>query len=91
MTSIKSAHVVGKPIRVGPGPFGIVAGLGYIWVADFGGNTVVRLNPQTGRIVGKPIKVGSAPAGLAIGAGAVWTANEAQGSVSRIKPPPRNT
>lgn len=56
-----------------------------MWVTNYNGNTVSRIDPRTNRVVAR-IAVGSEPGGLAAGAGAVWVANDLDASVMRIDP-----
>lgn len=67
-------------------PGDIAAGLGAVWVTSRGDDTVVRLDPRSGRAAGRPVRVGDAPSDVAIGFGAVWVANTQAGTVSRINP-----
>jgi DNA-binding beta-propeller fold protein YncE len=54
-------------------------------LADSTRDTVVRIDPATGRLTHR-IKVGHTPTAIAVGADAVWVANRADGTVSRIDP-----
>jgi DNA-binding beta-propeller fold protein YncE len=58
-------------IRVGDGPRGISAGVGWVWVANELDGTVSRIDPQR-MIVDKTIRVGPRPLDVAVGLGAVW-------------------
>jgi serine/threonine protein kinase len=62
----------------------IATGLGAVWVADDGGEAVLRVDPREERI-SRTYDVRGGPLGVAVGPDAVWTANEA-GTVARIDP-----
>ncbi|MFN2627090.1 MAG: BTAD domain-containing putative transcriptional regulator [Gaiellaceae bacterium] len=64
-------------------PSALASGLGAVWVADTGGNSVARVDLST-HDVRQTIRVGSGPGGLTVGGGAVWVANGLDGTVSRI-------
>jgi len=55
-----------------------------VWVANFGSDTVSRINKTTGGVIGSPIGVGSYPYGIAVDQDSVWVANYNDGAVSRI-------
>ena len=40
-----SGRVVGRPIPVGTEPLGVAVGAGAVWVANFGDDTVTRIDP----------------------------------------------
>ena len=50
------------------------------------GDSVVRIDPESGEVVGKPIRVGDRPLAVAVGEGSVWVFNSLAGTVSRIDP-----
>ena len=75
--------LAGQPTFAGMSPAGVTFGAGSVWIADGGGNNVLRLNPRTIGIV-KPIGVGRGPRGIAFGANAVWVAAEGDDIVTRI-------
>ena len=63
----------------------IAAGEGAVWVAGLDDETVVRIDPRSGRVVKTiPFKDGI-EGDLAVGDGAVWVVNE-QGQLIRIDP-----
>jgi streptogramin lyase len=75
------------------GPFGggawhdLAFAAGSIWVTDFDGGVVRRLDPATGRTQAVVrLAAGSAPAGVAGAAGFVWIATEHDGTLVRIDP-----
>jgi YVTN family beta-propeller protein len=69
----------------GSGALAVADGLGAVWVASSGGNTVLRVAPSTST-VRDSIDVGSSPAGVATGAGSVWVTNSGNGTVTRLNP-----
>jgi streptogramin lyase len=76
------------------GPLGVAAGAGAIWAVTFGGQRLVRIDPETRRVV-DGIPVGAGPLAVAVGAGAVWVTNRdarwSRGSTRRQAPsPPRS-
>src|SRR6202011_3761264 len=86
--SVAAISPTGKAItavvRVGFSPSGVVAGAGAVWVSDYSGGTVERIDTVTHAV--QVIQAGSTPSGLAVGAGAVWVTNNLGGTVSRIDP-----
>ena len=51
-----------QTVRVGGRPFSLVQADGSIWVADFVGGQVKRVNPRTNRVVAR-IRIGGQPSG----------------------------
>jgi YVTN family beta-propeller protein len=88
-TGAPSAPVTARPhvtsIAVGPQPDALTYLDGSIWVADYGGTQVVRIDPRTGRVLAR-ITVGSAPIWIDGDRSAVWVANYDAATVSRIDP-----
>jgi YVTN family beta-propeller protein len=66
----------------------VAVGLGYVWVANGGDDSVTRIDPITFEASGTPVTVGSGPSDIAIGFGSVWTTDYDGGTVSRINPAP---
>lgn len=64
-------------------PDAVASGAGAVWVSQFQGHAVARIDPAARRVE-QTIPVGSGPSALAVGAGAVWVANTLDGTVSRI-------
>lgn len=66
-------QIAGPAITVGKDPRAVAVGEGSVWVANAGDNTVVRLDPATGRGQAT-IAVGRQPRGVALGGGVpgVW-------------------
>ena len=53
----------------------IAAGEGFVWVADPGGSTLVKIDPETREVVARfGVETGATPFGLGAGLGAVWLA-----------------
>jgi peptide/nickel transport system substrate-binding protein len=72
-----------RQIPVGTDPVGLAIGHGSIWATNAGGDTVSRIDGETGAVV-QTISVGGGPTGIAFGEGSVWVANSLDGTVSRI-------
>jgi serine/threonine protein kinase len=84
-----ASEIVTSPaIRVGDEPVEMAVGEGavWVWVANFGDDTVSRIDPASNEVVGSPIRVGDDPYAVAVGEGAVWVANRGDNTVSRIDP-----
>jgi len=77
-TSLK----VETTVDVGNNPAAIVAGAGFVWVANEADGTVTRIDPTT--LVTTTIPVGHAPAAISVGADALWVANSGDDAVVRI-------
>ena len=75
-------RLVGKPIDVGDGPIGVVAGTGVLWVANRDSGDVTRVAPDGG--LRTDVDVGEGPFGVARSQDAVWIANSDSASVTRI-------
>ena len=77
-----------RPITVGKEPAAIALGSDSLWVANFGDDTVTRVEiPGPGQPATLThIPVGDGPVDVAVGEGAVWVANSLGRSVSRIDP-----
>jgi peptide/nickel transport system substrate-binding protein len=74
-----------RTIRVPRGADAVAYGDGFVWVVSNTGDSVTRIEPQTGTLL-PPISVGNGPGAIAVGADAAWVANSLDGSVSRIDP-----
>jgi streptogramin lyase len=58
--------------RLRPGTvFGLATGEGAVWLTDYDGGTLLRIDPGTGVIV-STIRIGGHPRGVAVGAGRIW-------------------
>ncbi len=62
-----------KP-KIGKGVDDGVLGFGSLWLSLARENTLVRLDPETGRPRGKPIALPSSPSNVAVSKDAVWAA-----------------
>jgi YVTN family beta-propeller protein len=71
-----------------PGPDGLAASDGTVWVADKRGARVIPVDEETST-AGEPIRVGPNPDSVAVGFGSVWVTNTDSGDVSRIDPDTR--
>ena len=73
-------------IPIGSAPVG-VAGLGSVWVASAGEQTVERVDPRTRAVTGR-VGIGRLPSAIGVGEGAVWVGSGigSAGSVSRVEP-----
>jgi DNA-binding SARP family transcriptional activator/streptogramin lyase len=72
-------------ISVAPGPLGIAAGAGAVWVVSFWTHELTRIDPETLTVVGR-LTVGGQPLGVAVGAGSVWVTSRSDRNVERIDP-----
>jgi len=72
-------------IAVRSGSTTVAGGVGSVWVAESGVDSVARVDPHTNRVVAR-VKVGGAPKFLAVGFGSVWVQNRVDGSISRVDP-----
>src|SRR5207249_1598217 len=61
------------------------AGFGSVWVPDFQGDTVARIEPETSRVVAN-VKVGHRPLEVAFDRRFAWVSNFDDATVSRIDP-----
>ena len=77
-----------RTITVGQEPAAIAVGTDSLWVANFGDDTVTRVQiPGPGQTPTLThIPVGDGPVDVAVGEGAVWVANSLDRTVSRIDP-----
>ena len=78
-----SRRLTGSPAAV-VDPAGIAMGSGAVWVTSRSTDSVIRIDPTSGRAVRAPIRVGSQPTDIAVAAGTVWVANSADGTVTSI-------
>jgi YVTN family beta-propeller protein len=71
----------------GSTPLGIAVSEDAVWVANYTGNNVTRLDPRSLQFAtAAPIAVGKGPSAIAVGGGAVWVADSFSDAVSRIDP-----
>ena len=76
---------VAAVIKTGANPCAAVEGFGSVWVANYGSDTISRVDPATNQVIGE-VAVGDQPCGLAVGAGSVWVDGFGSGKVERIDP-----
>jgi streptogramin lyase len=69
-------------IPTGEDPRSVAVGEGSVWIANFGSDTVTRVDPVTNRTI--DIRVGREPVDLAVGEGAVWVVTVLDRSISRV-------
>lgn len=74
-----------RTVRAPEGAAALRTGFGSLWVSDYSGAQVHRLDVRTGRAQAT-VPVGNGPRFLAVGPDAVWVMNQDDGSVSRIDP-----
>jgi len=74
-----------RQIHVSGRPFSLEDAFGSIWVANYLGGAVLRIDPATNRVVAR-IPVGGQPFGLTATPDAVWVGNNGSESVARIDP-----
>ena len=68
--------------RTASGPCGMAYGAGSVWVEDYNGNAVTRIDVATGKLHNYP--VGTSPYDVAFLAGAAWVTNYGDNTVSRV-------
>jgi DNA-binding beta-propeller fold protein YncE len=87
-TLIKVSPVSLMPVvripKVGRDPQRLAVAAGYVWVTDFGGDEVTRVDPKGPQTVNIP--VGSKPYGLHARADGIWVACYGDHTVERIDP-----
>jgi YVTN family beta-propeller protein len=76
-------------IPVGKEPLGLAVSPGAVWVANFGSDTVGRIEPRTRRMATAPLEAGRGPTDIAVVDGILWAAMSVDGGVSRIDPSSR--
>ena len=59
------------PSGVGERPVDVAVGLGAVWVANAGGKSVSRIDPDTNRVT-RTTDLHNPPAGIVTGFGYVW-------------------
>ena len=71
-------------IEVGAAPTAVTISDGAVWVVRNQGDTVVRIDPQSGKVVDEPIPAGKGALSAAAADGAVWVTNMFENTVTRI-------
>lgn len=72
-------------IVTGPQPCSEAGGFGAVWVGNYGGRTIARIDPAQNKVT-KKIRVGRGSCGIAIGARSVWVDGYLSHSVVRVNP-----
>jgi serine/threonine-protein kinase len=72
-------------VTLDPGPDGLAAASGTVWVADKRNGSVVPVD-EAGAAPQEPVPVGPNPDSVAVGFGSVWVTNTDGNTVSRIDP-----
>ena len=84
----KTNEVVGEPIRIGPGAAGAVVAGGALWLPNYEGDSVSRVDLET--LLGEPraARVGVSPTDITAGFGRLWVPNNDSEppSVTAIEP-----
>lgn len=66
---------------------GLAAGFGSIWAPSCGSQSLVRIDPQSGKIQAEiPAGPADSEGGITVGAGSVWMASDKKGVLARIDP-----
>ena len=55
-----------------------------IWVACYGDQSVVRIDPRRGRVIGQPVPVGLNPVAVDVSHGSAWVTSVGDGNLTRI-------
>ena len=71
---------------MGEQPGAVALGLDYVWIANRGDGTVVRLDPESAETVGQPLSVGSDAADVAVGPDTAWVADFGDSTVTELRP-----
>jgi YVTN family beta-propeller protein len=75
-------HAVVARIKTDFAPCGIAVGGGSVWVENYGGASVTRIDPRTNKP--EDVDVGAAPFDVTYAAGAAWTTDHGDDTVTRI-------
>jgi virginiamycin B lyase len=81
----RTNRVVGRPIPVGGGPNNVAFSHGAVWVTDFDGGRILRVEESTGRTVAK-IPAGSGLSGIATTSEAIWVTDWDRDELLRVDP-----
>src|SRR5215212_459090 len=74
------ADVVAR-IELGPAPCSVARTAGAVWVMNFRGHNVQRIDPATSSVAAT-IDVGFGPFDIVAGHGSIWVTNSVDGTVS---------
>lgn len=80
---IDTATLATRETVLPPESGGLQIGGGSLWVLDFLGNGVLKLDPATLEVRGR-ISTGDRPGGMRVGAGSLWVAHSGDGTLARI-------
>lgn len=78
-----SPSYVTARVSTGHKPCGILGVDGTVWVSNYGDDSLVSVDPDSGE-VGEPVPTGGAPCGLAFGAGSIWVEDYGSDQVTRV-------
>jgi streptogramin lyase len=76
---------MGDEVVLDASPIAVVSGFGSVWALD-SGETLYRLDPDSGEIASRIDVAASAPYNLWTGADSVWTIDDDSGEVIRVSP-----
>jgi hypothetical protein len=80
----RHAAAIEQRTEVGLNPTGVAAGLGAVWVANSGEQTITRIDPRSGGTT--TIDVHAEPTEIAVGGGALWVTSADARTVSQLDP-----
>lgn len=72
-------------VETGREPCGIAAGFGAVWVANYGGGTLVRIDPRRNRVT-RRIAIGRTACHVTAAFGSLWIARDGAAAVVRLDP-----
>ncbi len=84
VTRVQEAGVGLDTIAIGRSAAGVATVGDEVWVTDYLGGLIWRVNAATGEVLQPPIPVGKQPLRAAVADGAVWVTNVGSGTVARI-------
>jgi YVTN family beta-propeller protein len=79
-----AAGTLGRTVKVGGRPNGVVAAGGLVWVLRSRSDRVATLRPRTGSPAGFRPQVGPLPAAAAVASGRLWVGNQSQPALVAI-------
>ena len=86
LATLRWDQVLGSnTISVGNRPTALAFDGTSLWVANYAGNSIMKINPATG-VVSQTINVGINPIALALDGISIWVANYSSNSVMKINP-----
>jgi DNA-binding beta-propeller fold protein YncE len=69
---------------VGDGPSGVTYAAGYVWVINYGGRNISKIDPREGTVVGT-LTAGGKPSALASDGQNIWAPVSNKDSVKRVE------